>query len=81
MKEPKSTNPELIQLIRLLKKQGNEREAKIWRDVAKHLSKTRQQRAAVNISRINRHTKNNKPAHSLSKKISHTLSYTDSPFN
>lgn len=56
MKEPKSTNPELIQLIRLLKKQGNEREAKIWRDVAKHLSKTRQQRAAVNISRINRHT-------------------------
>lgn len=57
MKETKSTNPELIQLIRFLKKQGNEKKAKIWRDVAKHLSKTRQQRAAVNLSRINRHTK------------------------
>jgi large subunit ribosomal protein L18e len=56
MKETKSTNPQLIQLIRFLKKQGNENEAKIWRDVAKHLAKTRQQRAAVNLSRINRNT-------------------------
>ena len=56
MKETKSTNPQLIQLIRFLKKQGNENEAKIWREVAKHLAKTRQQRAAVNLSRINRHT-------------------------
>lgn len=56
MKEPKSTNPELIQLIRFLKKQGREKEAAIWRDVATHLSKVKQQRAAVNLSRINRHT-------------------------
>ena len=56
MKDPKSTNPELIQLIRFLKKQGREREAGIWRDLAKHLSKAKQQRAAVNLSRINRHT-------------------------
>ena len=56
MKETKSTNPEVIQLIRFLKKQSNENEAKIWREVAKHLSKTRQNRAAVNLSRINRHT-------------------------
>ena len=56
MKETKSTNPEVIQLIRFLKKKGNENEAKIWREVAKHLSKTRQNRAAVNLSRINRHT-------------------------
>jgi large subunit ribosomal protein L18e len=56
VKETKSTNPELIQLIRFLKKQGNEKEAEIWRDVANHLSKTRQNRAAVNLSRINRHT-------------------------
>ena len=56
MKQTKSTNPEIIQLIRFLKKQSNENEAKIWREVAKHLSKTRQNRAAVNLSRINRHT-------------------------
>lgn len=56
MKQTKSTNPEVIHLIRFLKKQSNENEAKIWRDVAKHLSKTRQNRAAVNLSRINRHT-------------------------
>jgi large subunit ribosomal protein L18e len=56
MKETKSTNPEIIQLIRFLKKQGNENEAKIWRDVAKHLAKTKQNRAAVNLSRINRYT-------------------------
>jgi large subunit ribosomal protein L18e len=57
MKQTKSTNPELIQLIRFLKKQGREKEAAIWRDVAEQLAKTRQQRAAVNLSRINRHTK------------------------
>ena len=57
MKESKSTNPELIQLIRFLKKQSREKEAKIWRTVAKHLAKTKNQRAAVNLSRINRHTK------------------------
>jgi large subunit ribosomal protein L18e len=57
MKETKSTNPELIQLIRFLKKQSREKEAAVWRDVAKHLAKARQQRAAVNLSRINRHTK------------------------
>jgi large subunit ribosomal protein L18e len=56
VKETKSTNPQLIQLIRFLKKQSREKEASIWRDVAKHLAKTKKQRAAVNLSRINRHT-------------------------
>ncbi len=56
MKQTKSTNPELIQLIRFLKKQGREKEAVIWRDVAEQLAKARQRRAAVNLSRINRHT-------------------------
>jgi large subunit ribosomal protein L18e len=57
MRETKTTNPELVQLIRLLKKEGRENQANIWRDVADHLSKTRSQRVAVNLSRINRHTK------------------------
>ena len=56
MKETKSTNPELIQLIRFLKIQSREKEANIWRDVAEHLAKAKKQRAAVNLSRINRHT-------------------------
>jgi len=57
MRETKSTNPELIQLIRFLKKQGREKQANIWLDVAEHLAKPSRQRVAVNLSRINRHTK------------------------
>jgi large subunit ribosomal protein L18e len=57
MRETESTNPELIQLIRFLKKQSREKQAKIWLDVAERLSKPKSQRAAVNLSRINRHTK------------------------
>lgn len=56
MKETKSTNLELIQLIRFLKKQSRENNADIWRDVAEYLTKTRKQRVAVNLSQINRHT-------------------------
>jgi len=56
VKETKSTNPELIQLIRFLKKQSKENNANVWLDVAKHLAKARKQRVAVNLSRISRHT-------------------------
>jgi large subunit ribosomal protein L18e len=57
VKETESTNPELIQLIRFLKKQSREKEAGIWLDVAEYLNKAKRQRVAVNLSRINRHTK------------------------
>jgi large subunit ribosomal protein L18e len=56
MRETKSTNPELVQLIRFLKKQSRETQANIWLDVAGHLAKPSRQRVAVNLSRINRHT-------------------------
>ena len=56
MKETKTTNPELIQLIRYLKKQSREKDAGIWLTVAEHLSKSNRQRVAVNLSRINRYT-------------------------
>ncbi len=59
MKDPKTTNPELIQLIRLLKKESREKQANIWHDVAEYLGKSRSQRVAVNLSSINRHTKKN----------------------
>jgi large subunit ribosomal protein L18e len=56
MRESKTPNPELIQLIRFLKKQSREKDAAVWLDVAEHLSKPSRQRIAVNLSRINRHT-------------------------
>jgi large subunit ribosomal protein L18e len=57
MKESKTTNPELIQLISLLKKESREKQASIWLDIAEYLSKSRSQRVAVNLSKINRNTK------------------------
>jgi large subunit ribosomal protein L18e len=56
MRETKSTNPELVQLIRFLKKQAREKQAGIWLDIAKYLTKPKAQRIAVNLSRINRYT-------------------------
>jgi large subunit ribosomal protein L18e len=57
MKETKSTNPELVKLIRFLKTQSREQKAGVWHDVAENLSKSRRARIAVNLSSINRHTK------------------------
>jgi large subunit ribosomal protein L18e len=57
MRETKTTNPQLIDLIGLLKKESKEKQAPIWLDVADHLAKSRSQRVAVNLSKINRHTK------------------------
>jgi len=59
MKETKTTNPELISLIRLLKKESREKQAGIWLDIAEYLSKTRSQRVSVNLSGLNRNTKRN----------------------
>ncbi|MCW4002393.1 MAG: 50S ribosomal protein L18e [Candidatus Bathyarchaeota archaeon] len=57
MRETKTTNPQLIELINLLKKESREKQAAIWLDVADYLAKPRSQRAAVNLSTINRNTK------------------------
>jgi len=51
------TNPELLRLIRFLRKKSRENEAAIWRRVAEMLSKPKRRRIAVNISRISRYTK------------------------
>ena len=59
MKKVKTTNPELIELIRFLKKQGNANNAKIWRTIATLLSKTKRRRVAVNVSHLNRCTEKN----------------------
>ena len=56
MKQTRTTNPELIELIRFLRKQGRENKASIWRDTAERLARPSRQRVAVNLSRLNRYT-------------------------
>ena len=59
MRKTKTTNPELIELIRFLKKQSKENKAKIWHDIAEDLSRSRRKRVTVNISHLSRHTQKN----------------------
>jgi large subunit ribosomal protein L18e len=59
VRKPRTTNPELIELIRFLRKQGKENKAEIWRDIAENLAKPRRGRLAVNLSRLNRYTQKN----------------------
>ncbi len=59
MKENESTNPELLELTRFLKKHSRENNAEIWRSLAEILSKPRRKRVAVNLSRLNRFTDKN----------------------
>ncbi|KYH42698.1 MAG: 50S ribosomal protein L18 [Candidatus Bathyarchaeota archaeon B63] len=53
------TNPELLSLIRFLRKKARENKAAVWRSVAEILSKPNRRRIAVNISRISRYTGEN----------------------
>jgi len=59
MKQLKTTNPELIGLIRSLRKKAKENKARIWRDIAEDLSRSRKKRIAVNVSKLNRYTQKN----------------------
>lgn len=51
-------NPELIKITRLLKSKTLESDAPIWRTLAEKLEKPKHSRYTVNVSRINRSTKN-----------------------
>ena len=57
MREPRTTNPELASLIRSMKKQTSENQARIWRDLAALLSRSRRRRAKVNVGQLDRFTK------------------------
>ena len=57
MRQVKSQNPELLKLIRSLRKKAKENDVAIWRDVADRLSASKRQRTSVNLSRLNRYTK------------------------
>jgi large subunit ribosomal protein L18e len=56
MRQVKSQNPELLKLIRSLRKKAKENDVAIWRDVANRLSASKRRRISVNLSRLNRHT-------------------------
>jgi large subunit ribosomal protein L18e len=62
VKKPKATNPELTELSRYLRKQSTENNAKIWKTIATLLTKTKRNRVAVNLSRLNRNTQKNEVA-------------------
>jgi large subunit ribosomal protein L18e len=53
------TNPRIVRLIGDLKAASRENGAPIWRDIARRLEKPRRNYAAVNLSKINRHTEAN----------------------
>lgn len=58
MKKIKATNPELIAIVRDLKKKSQQTKSELWQKIAKHLASPKRSRVAVNVSRINRFTKN-----------------------
>lgn len=57
MKQIKATNPELVKLVQDLKKKSRENKTELWRSIAKRLSVSNRSRTAVNVSRLNRYTK------------------------
>ncbi|VVB86399.1 50S ribosomal protein L18e [uncultured archaeon] len=57
MKRNYKTNPQLLDLISGLKKQSREKETPLWRDIALRLERPTRIYPEVNLSRINRYTK------------------------
>jgi large subunit ribosomal protein L18e len=56
VKITKKTNPMLITLIQELKKQSNENDVQIWKDIAKRLEKPLKNWPEVNLDRISKYT-------------------------
>jgi len=56
VKLTRKTNPRVVSLILTLKDRANIESAPIWKDIAKRLEMPSRKYAAVNISKINRHT-------------------------
>ena len=53
------TDPNVVELIHMLKKKSSETNVGLWKTVAEKLEKPRRVRATTNLSKINRHTKEN----------------------
>lgn len=58
MKPTGPTDPNLRHIVNLLENASRKNNAKIWRYVAEKITKPRRNKTGVNISRINRNTKN-----------------------
>lgn len=56
MKKEKAENPQLVSLIRFLRRAARKNDAGIWKSIAEALSKSRSQRIAINLSQINRNS-------------------------
>ena len=56
VKLSRKTNPRIVSLILTLKERANANSAPIWKDIARRLEMPSRNYAAVNISKINRHT-------------------------
>lgn len=50
------TNPQITQLVKILKEKSYKEEAALWKQLAQRLEKPTRQSAEVNISRINRYS-------------------------
>jgi large subunit ribosomal protein L18e len=59
MKSIKKTNPRILQLIDDLKAKSREQNVGIWRDIALRLDKPNRHYAEINLSKINRYSKDN----------------------
>ncbi len=70
MKKVRATNPELVKLIRSLRKKSRESEVEIWRYIADRLARSRSRRISVNVSRLNRYTKEGETVAVLGKVLS-----------
>ncbi len=52
----RTTDPGLIEVVKLLKRRAKEVDANIWDALAEELRKSRRNRVSVDLSRINRHS-------------------------
>jgi len=59
MTRSEKTNPRIVRLISALKAVSRESGSPLWRDIAQRLQKPRRNYAAINLSKINRHTQSN----------------------
>ncbi len=57
MKKYNKTNPHISDLISGLRKQSREKDIPIWRDIATRLLRPTRQYTEINLSRLNRYTK------------------------
>ncbi len=58
-KKKEKTNPQLVELIAVLRQSAREQRAAIWKELARRLEAPAQNHAEVNLSRLNRSTSSN----------------------